>query len=156
MKRVMRYILPAGLLALCTACYSYRPPAPPVPSTEIQVRASFARTWDAVIDLFAEQNISIATIERASGIIVATPGYLGEPFEKVVSYADCGSYAKIPYVASRVGYNVRVKGDSSRSTLRVNAVFQSANARALDGCNTKNVWENKIGAMIQQRAEQAR
>lgn len=153
MRRSSGGVLAVGLLAIA-GCYQYQVPGPPVPSTEVPIRASFGRTWDAVIDLFSEQNISIATIERASGIIVATPGYLRGSIEETLSYADCGRIGPEPYSATRVGYNIRVKGDSSRSTLRVNAVFQSVVLKDTYECTTKNVWENRIAAQIQRKAEQ--
>jgi hypothetical protein len=46
---------------------------PPVVREQTAVAASFGRTWDAVIDHFAERNISIRTMERSSGFIAAEP-----------------------------------------------------------------------------------
>ena len=151
--RIWKALPMIGLFAT-TACYRYTPPGPPVPSTEVPIRASFGRTWDVVIDLFADQNLSIATIERASGIVVAIPGVLEEPPGSAMRYADCGKCAGLAYVANRVGYNIRVKGDSARSTLRVNAVFRSVAGGKAYECSTKNVWEATIAERIQRKAEQ--
>lgn len=137
---------------LC-ACYGYRPPAPPIPTSEQPVNASFAKTWDAVIDLFSEQNISIATIERASGLIVAAPAYTGTSLSNGLEYADCGTINRLPILPNRVNYNVRVKGDSTRSTLRVNVVFLSLWDKASYECSTKNVWEKNVWARIAAKAE---
>lgn len=147
-------VLPMVVLVGTSACYRYTPPGPPVPSSELPIRASFGRTWDVVIDLFADQNLSIATIERASGIVVATPGVLDEAPAAAMRYADCGKYAGLAYVANRVGYNIRVKGDSARSTLRVNAVFRSVVGGNTYECSTKNVWEATIATRIQRKAEE--
>lgn len=136
-----------------SACYGYRPPAPPIPTTAQPVNASFGKTWDAVIDLFSEQNISIATIERASGLIVAAPTYTGTSLSSGLEYADCGTMSQIPILPNRVQYNVRVKGDSTTSTLRVNVVFLSVWEKSTYECNTKNVWEKNVWARIAARAE---
>jgi len=37
----------------------------------VEVTSSFGRAWDAVIDVFAEANTPIRTMERASGFIAA-------------------------------------------------------------------------------------
>ncbi|MGH9897071.1 MAG: hypothetical protein ACREA0_34765, partial [bacterium] len=57
-----------GALVASIGC-GYQPPAPPMPRDATEVTASFGRTWDAVIDEFADRNIPIRTIERASGLI---------------------------------------------------------------------------------------
>lgn len=147
-------ICATGLLGgAVTACYSYQPPGPPVPSAEQPVNASFGKTWDAVIDLFAEQNISIATIERASGLIVASPGYLERSLSGGAEYADCGKNNGLPVLPTRVGYNVRVKGDSTKSMLRVNAVFVGQYTDGTFQCSTRNVWETQVWARIAAKAE---
>src|SRR3712207_1620493 len=89
------------------------PPPPPRPATE--VAAPFGRTWDAVIDEFAAQNIPIRTMERASGFIATEQLSVPRSSEK---YADCGTDVAVPLVPHRATYNVLVRGDSTRSSAK--------------------------------------
>ena len=154
--RFYRQLLSVAVALSAASCVRLTPPAPPVPSSEVPIRASFGRAWEAVIDLFSEQNISIVTIERASGIVVAEPGRLDVPWETAFSYADCGRLGRAVFAPTRVGYNVRVKGDSTRSTVRINAVFRSLDPESAKECTTRNVWESKISALIKTKAEEVK
>ena len=51
------------------------------------VAAPIAATWEAAVDILAEGKISIKTIDRSSGILVAERATIGATAEKV---ADCG------------------------------------------------------------------
>jgi hypothetical protein len=133
------------------------------------VAASQARTWDAVIDLFAERNIPIRTMERASGFIATEQ--LSVNAEEGLRWADCGK-AKWPFGGkrrdkegkevdySRIApdqaiYNVLVRGDSAESRVKVTVLWQYAgiNGRRAVECSTKGVWEWEMESTIQQRAE---
>jgi hypothetical protein len=94
------------------------------------VSAPFAVTWSAAVDVFAESTVPIETIDRASGLLVPASGiYFGGKNDS--TYADCGSalqpsYERTiyqPVIPTMARYNVRIKGDSSRSTVVVNAVY---------------------------------
>ena len=60
----------------------------------VEVTSSFGRAWDAVIDVFAEANKPIRTMERASGFIAAElatiPVYTSAQRTFAHSLADCG------------------------------------------------------------------
>ncbi len=72
-------------------------------------------TWDAVIDMFAERNIPIRTIERASGIIATEQLSVG-PEGKV--WPDCGRSFSGTVLPNYAIYNLLVRGDSSSSRVK--------------------------------------
>jgi hypothetical protein len=128
------------------------------------VSASFGKTWDAVIDVFAVRNIPIRTLERVSGLIAAEPASV-EGFDprKEHPWADCGTVD----VGGRNGrtftqpasafYNVRVKGDSARSSVLVTINWKHyatiGKERTLVECATRSVWETQLAEEIKTRAE---
>src|SRR5215475_14034464 len=102
----------APVVALCAACVTYTPPPPPTPREATQVNASLGQTWDAVIDEFADRNIPIRTIERASGL-VATEQLTVPP--SASGDADCGHFDSYPTRRpTHAIYNVLVRGDSAK------------------------------------------
>ena len=145
----------AAFLLVCGACFP-KAPAPAAPRTALSVAASFSRTWDAVVDAFAERSIPIKTIDRSSGLIVADEMALPGPSIDRIKYADCGSDGMgTRFVASRAGYNVLVRGDSARSTVKVTARFVSVNAvnaKSAD-CSTTGLLESAIEGQVKERAE---
>src|SRR6476619_6670979 len=111
----MRSAVALILVACLPACYRYHPPAPAVPRDSRTVYASFGKTWDAVIDVFASQNIPISTMERASGFIAAerTSWRLASLFDRdyVLRLSDCGRFGPNPYLPTAALYNIVVRGD---------------------------------------------
>jgi hypothetical protein len=153
MRHAVRIALPA-LAALAAACVNARP-APPVQRAPTPVAASFGRTWDAAIDAFAARNIPIRAIDRASGFIVADATATPED----TAYADCGMYMGFPVDPTGAVYNVVVRGDSTRSSVRVTVRWEAATgvgASTTDKeCSTKGRWEAEVEAQIKARAEAA-
>lgn len=96
-------LLATAVVAGCAAA-PIAPPAPRDPPTEVS--ASFGDTWDAVIDEFASQNIPIATIDRASGIVATTQLRVpaGQP-----EIADCGTLGRNALWPTHATYNVLVR-----------------------------------------------
>jgi hypothetical protein len=148
------------VLPLVASCTRYEPPAPVSPRQGTAVAASFARTWDAVIDDFANRNVPIRTIERASGIIVT------ERRASLVDtrYADCGARrdARDEVVerlnATHTGYNILVRGDAVRSVVKVTPIYMRVDPTTgadIQVCESTGVWETEIEAMIKARAEGA-
>ena len=150
-----------ALLTLAiVGCGSVQAPAPPVPRSDVTVvNASFNKTWDAVIDDFASQNVPIKTIDRTSGIVVAER--LSVPPDVGRQWADCGSDIIIGKLApTSATYNVLVRGDSTKSTVRVTVGWTRVGmARGLstatvsEECGTKAVWEPEFEARIKAAAE---
>ncbi len=141
-----------SLVALIAVAACVSPPGAPVPQQATAVTASFARTWDAVIDQFAAQNIPIHNMERASGFI-STDALSVSPSDGL-TWADCGKniYGTIP--ATHATYNVLVRGDSAKSTVKATVRWTAGAAGALVECSTRGVWEGAIEAKILSRAEE--
>jgi len=132
----------AAFLSLLPACYKYQPPPVPEPREATPVNASMGETWDAVIDLFATRNIPIRTIERASGII-ATDGLRVE-YEEGAKWADCGKHGRAHYRPTTGIYNVLVRGDSTRSTVRTTVRWSYITLKLNLDCTSNYVWERGL------------
>lgn len=125
------------------------------------VVASFGRTWDAVIDVFADEGIPIATMDRASGLIVPAMSsrVVGTPERGPLDYADCGKNGSgSPIVASQARFNVVVRGDSTQSTVQVRAFFEWVSPPLLGesttiACSTTGLYETRAESAIKARAE---
>ncbi len=147
-----RFAATAILLFLAVGCYP-TPPAP-APSREATVvAASFAATWDAAIDHFAEDNIPISTIERASGLIATTR--LSVDLATAAMASDCGTGGGVDfdthYVATDAVYNILVRGDEHSSTVRVTVAWSNPDAQF--ECVTTGAWEKTAEEVIRMRAE---
>jgi hypothetical protein len=150
-----RSILPALALLAAGACTPV-PPAPPEPREATPVGASFGRTWDAVIDVFAARNIPIKTIERVSGLIATDPMAVARPGGGQSPYADCGKVMGLAIPPDRATYNVLVRGDSSQSTVKVTVRWTQGGTPddpRLIECSTKGVWESEAEQAVKARAE---
>jgi hypothetical protein len=156
-------LLPLAALTTLAACH-ITPPAPPAPRTAMPVVASFGRTWDAVIDVFAEDGIPIATMDRASGLIVpaVSARVVGTPERGPLDYADCGKNGSgSPIVANQARFNVVVRGDSAQSTVQVRAFYQWVSPPLLGEtsaieCSTTGRYETRAETAIKARAEATR
>ena len=147
----------AALALTLPACIKYEPPPTPQPRDATPVNASMGATWDAVIDLFASRNIPIRTIERASGII-ATEALRVDPDDGAL-WADCGGVKG----AIRAGrfhpnwaiYNVLVRGDSTRSTVRATVRWSYIHEKENTTCTSNYSWETELEKDVRSRAESA-
>ena len=153
----MRYPLALALLAAVACAPPYQPPAPPVPRDATPVAAPFGATWDAVIDQFAANNIPVLTIDRASGFI-ATDELRAPAGQQRGELADCGEPRGLvrPDEPTHVRYNVLVRGDSSRATVKATAAWRWVNPRAIMpelDCSTSHAWERAFEAAVKARAE---
>jgi hypothetical protein len=166
--RPLALVLPA-VVPLTLACAPPQPPAPAVQREGTEVPAAFARSWDAVIEEFAARNISIATIERASGFIAAERVRVPYDVEYLNAghpFADCGRDMMKRYnLPTDATYNVLVRpigADSARSRVKVTARFvmvstsrgtmlTPATASTAD-CSTKGRWETEFEERILARA----
>ena len=117
------------------------------------VNASFDRTWNAVIDVFAERNIPIATIDKSSGFVATTALGVADPKETTQQWADCGN---LP--ATRATYNVLVRGTGDHSTVKVTVKWVAWRSLGMFGddsreCVTRHVWEAAVESEVKKRAE---
>ena len=152
-----RVVLTAALI--CTASCVPTAPAPPTPHSGMDIGASFGRTWDAVIDEFARNNIPIKTIDRSSGLIATDALKVGPSLAEA---ADCGKDAVAGTVyATDATYNALVRGDSTHSTLRITVRWtRLGKSRELadrsivnEECSTRATWETSLEQKIKQAAE---
>jgi hypothetical protein len=139
---------------LLIACATHNPPAPPAPREATDVRASAARTWDAVIDLFAERNIPIRTIERASGIVATGQLTVGPEGRK---WADCGTQPSDTLRPNAAIYNVLVRGDSISSKVKATVRWTRIESpeKSLE-CSTADLWERDFETEVRAHAEDPR
>lgn len=156
-------------------CVTYAPPqaSTPEPLPPAPVRASFDRTWNTVIDYFADNAIPVKTIDRASGYIAAERIGAGNN----AKWADCGQLSGPllsgkggggPVAPQQAAFNVRVRGDSVASTVQIvvrwTAVAAAqvvssgvgsrpSNSHGQTVCVTTNIWEAEAIREITRRAE---
>jgi hypothetical protein len=128
------------------------PPAAPAQRQPTQVSASFGKTWDAVIDYFAENTVSIRSMDRASGFVAA------EPVTSEISpeLADCGSTLGTPFTANAATYNVLVRGDRTtakvKATIRFVRVTSGTYGSTID-CSSTGRWESRLEDRVKAQAE---
>lgn len=133
-------------IVLLAGCATLPPPPQERPDTP--VTASFGRTWDSVVDYFARSSIPIKTIDRASGLIAAETTRLGGDTR---SYGVCQNALRT-FSPQGGNFNVLVRGDSARSTLRVTATWIVTPPTVAE-CQTSDVWEKRFETAIKGRAE---
>lgn len=154
-----------GKLLLATvvfvaSCMRYTPPAQPVARPAVEVQAPFERTWDAAIDAFAEQVITVETLERASGFIVASRGSISARTKADTvagrAMADCGGMGVLVFLPTSAKYNVVVRPAGSQSTVRVTASFMGSRSYQFENtleCSSKGSFEAALESSIKARAE---
>ena len=133
-------------------------PPPAAPREAKAVAASFGKTWDAVIERFAEDNIAIRTLERASGFIATEPMNVPASVNAEADWADCGTQPFTGRVYPRTTtYNILVRGDSTRSTVKASIRWTATTGTgvytAVHECTTTGNWEAMIEEGIAARAE---
>lgn len=150
-KLLVRTVLAGALAVSAAGCFVGTPPEPAAPRDATPVAAGFEKTWNATIDHFAEGNIPIAAIEKASGLIATARLRVGTA--DAPTWADCGTGTSgLAYAADGGIYNVLVRGDERTATVRVTAAWSSTAAPWGD-CSTKGVWESAAERAIKERAE---
>jgi len=148
-----RLAVPA--LALLAGCMT-PPAAPPVaPRQPTTVAAPSARVWDAVVDVFAERNIPIANMDRASGFIATEALTVSEAdrMKRAAEWADCGRAIGIPISPHLATYNILVRGDSASATVRATVRWTFGEAPQRIECRSRGSWEASIESDIKARAE---
>lgn len=138
-----RFALFALFLCGCTT-----PPAPLAPRSLTAVNAPFSRTWDAVIDVFADRNIPIATMDRASGFIAARPAVTGRAD---TLYADCGKAIGVKTLPTAASYNLVVRGDSTRSTVKMTISFTQTSGEGAFATNKECTSRGTLEAAVEQQ-----
>lgn len=119
----------------------------------ILLEAEFGQVWDAVIDVFGEQNWIIETIERESGII-STSWFLLTDSDHI----DCGGAGLFAgYINHQGRFNVIVREVSNGTKLKVNTKWRALKKSSLFGddewvdCVSKGTIENRIQNTVKER-----
>lgn len=147
----MLYARVKVLISLVTiGCAASLPPAPPVVRTATQVHASVAQTWEAAVEAFADRNIPIKTLDRASGLIVAEAQSVSARQEGL---ADCGTVWGSPLTPDRATWNLLVRGDSTHSTVKATVRFTLTVGQSTEECGTKGRWETAFEQKLKTAAE---
>lgn len=146
-------------------CVKYVPPAPAVARPATVVAAPFDRAWNSVIDVFAEEVITVETVERASGFIVASRSAIPQATKAdstyAISLADCGRAAVTylintppgDYLPTSAKYNVVVRSSEGGSSVRVTAKFIRASRGETIECSSKGAFEARFERLVKERAE---
>lgn len=142
------------VLLLLTGCVQLVPPQAAVPRAATMVTAKKEKVWDAVIEVFAEMNIAIRTIDRASGFLAAEPSAVD--FRAGPSLADCGSVIGRHIPPDRAAYNVLVRDDGQGATVKVTVAFNQGGT-PMDptqiNCTSRGVWESAFEEKVKRLAE---
>jgi hypothetical protein len=162
MKRCALALLMFALAGCFPLKYAGPTLTPPVRDS-LLVAASFGRTWDAAINVFAENNLAIQTLDRSSGLLVPRDAqYAALMSDTVATYADCGmeypnnSWRK-PLAPTSARFNIVVRGDSARSSVLVRAFFTAPiPAGFLGDCRSRGVYESSMERLIKARAERGK
>ena len=132
------------LLSIFAGCSRYRPPETRVVSNKTTFGVPFDKVWSAVVQIFAEFNLPLTTIDRSSGLIVA------DKVSVSPEYVDCGRGAEWVMTPGQVlgTYNVFVLGDTLGTTVSINMRF-SRYATVLGEpikleCVSTGVFEKKV------------
>jgi len=139
------------ILGLVTACAPTPPTTVATPRVGTTVQASFGRTWNAVIDQFADRNIPIRTIDRSSGLIATDMLGMGVGDSLASTWADCGADmvgSQLP--PGHATYNVLVRGDSTSTLVKVTVRW---NLLLGGECVTHGVWEQDFENAVKAKAE---
>jgi hypothetical protein len=143
------------------------------PRAATPVNASFERTWAAVIDQLADQNLSIRVLDKSSGWVATQMLSVSNPWK----WADCGatggdtvqladppSRATVTEVhhipVERAEYDVVVHGDTAHATVRVSVhwigVYRAGTVAppVQVDCVTHGLWEAGFEGTVKRAAEQ--
>lgn len=109
-------------IGLCFTCCSTAPEMRIIQDT-FSIDEQFDRVWPAIIEVFAERKLSIATIEKDSGIIVSEWIVLSDD---LFHYADCGKGSPFPLDVIEVKFNIFLKSITINSSeIKINALFKT-------------------------------
>jgi hypothetical protein len=149
----------AAVAILGTACVPQSQRFQPIgPRESTSVEAAFGKTWDAVIDYFAERNVPISNMDRASGFIAVEQLPVGRDG---TLWASCQTLSGYEVAPTHAVYNIVVRpagGDSSAATVRMTVRWtrtyqQIGGGYATQVCLTKGTLEDRIESAIKERAD---
>jgi hypothetical protein len=144
-----------GFVCLAVGCG-----VPPVARTIVSsfpIDKPFDSVWGAVIETFAELNLPILNMEKASGLI--TTDWISFKGQDNIGYCDCGKLGLYVEIARQGRFNVYAKKvDEASCELKVNSVFQRITHMAFDRDPTPIVGDcvstGKLEAEIYRRVSE--
>jgi hypothetical protein len=147
-----RLVIICGVGLTVAACVPPQEPEVAAKPADLSIAAPFDRTWNAVVEHFAMNSIPIRTLDRSSGLIVTDDMRVpGKPTEQA-RWAVCSTGFGMKFGPTVGSYNVLIRGDSSKATVRVTARWEDT-GRPANVCQTTGVYEGNLAAAIRQRAE---
>lgn len=115
MRNVLRVV--AVLAAAVASAASATAPGKHTVKEAASVSADVDQTWIAVIDVFAEHNWPIQTVDKASGLIVTDWIRVDRP--EADDAADCGSAPLRDNFGADVRFSVRVRAEGRGAKVHV-------------------------------------
>lgn len=145
-------VMLAGCMVGCFTMPKYIPPSHPTVANTFTLDASFETVWTAVIETFADLNIPIDNLEKASGLI--TTDWLS-----MKEYGDCGAFQgglagpdpkRVP--AEEGKFNVFVKSEGEKVTMKINSIFrrQTASSTRFE-CASTGLLEQRMEELIRSK-----
>lgn len=142
----------ASLTLFAGACAPTTPHLAEAPAIATPIAAGFNQAWNGVIDVLAEDNIPVKTLDRSSGFVVAEVSTMD--LHTLGLYTDCGGFLDLMVNSEQYGvanYNILVRGDSAMSNVKVTARF----THGAGTCRSKNVFESGFQEAVKAHAETA-
>jgi hypothetical protein len=150
-------------LLVTAACIKIIPPTP-VPKREpVPIAAPYEAAWNATVEAFAVRHIQIQTLDKPSGLIVATPDTVES--KNADRWASCGAIkhgieTPLKLHATDLEFNVVVRAAGTGSTIRINTRWTSRNPTDTERpdymlCARTNLWETELETRIRTTAEGA-
>lgn len=143
MKKIANWALLLGFG--CGGCASAPTLMPEV--YVVRTEMTFDQVWANVIEVFATENITIKTLEKDSGIIVAEPQAVD--IRTLRRLSDCGSMTFHYVVDGTVGYNVFVREVGGAREVRVNSRITGNfdgpyDSRVVRECISRGAFERSL------------
>ena len=147
----MRFVLLVALAATLAGCAV----APPQYTFDKSwsIEHDYDKVWAAIIDILAEHNIPIQTIEKDSGLLVTEWISLGFPAKWMDTIVDCGTAGILTVGNRSLRFNMvlREQGESSRLTINCNFMeFRSyGNQGGNTPCSSRGTMELRLKRNIE-------
>ena len=152
---MIRISVALGLGVVAVAGCGTPPRTTPIKREGTAIHASFDRTWDAAVQVFANWSIPVPNQDRKAGMM-ASVGVLVTGADS--TWADCGrtqggdqGRPQLPNVGRYVG---TVMGDSVSSTFQVKPTWVSGSGAIVKECISRGIWEAKFESDVKAMAEQ--
>ncbi len=132
------------MLSVVMFCGCATPPAQYDFESKETLTGSYDDVWSAVMETFAELNLSITTLEKDSGLVAAKAGGISE------NYSDCGKPGLYLSVGDRsVSFNVFVKSlDHETQKVTIASEYSAAVMEIMYGPKFSHmVWCNSTGLL---------